>query len=219
MIRLLLYCFLLSQCFGEKNDDTWCEQMNMKTANLILNYQMTENVKYLDTALVYVNQSLEKIKGQKFRTLFAFRKVDILIKTHEYQQAANFVNSIDYELFKELSYYNKYLMCRIMAMEQQYKNNLEKRNVYLKLIIDDLNSFISKNEKKLRQMYISTDFNSILDNPFHFALIQYYSSKAVLDGYEATKKELDENATDMNGEFYDFILISMNSDFLDFTGY
>lgn len=219
-IILLIVVFSFLQCgFNTKKDMKWCENMNQKSADYVYKFQMSGNSIYLDSALVCVNNTLNECG--KSNMLLSFRKLDILSKKHDYHQAISFVKSIDSPLFKELPYYNNYLLNRYEAMNQQFEGNIENRNHYLKIIIRDLEQFILQNEKQIDLMFNKVDMNDILANPLHFVIPQYYYCRSKLYGYNHVMIELDslKESKGGNSEYYDFILVCLGNDFMDFTGY
>lgn len=222
MVKIILLVVVLtfSQCaLSTKKDKDWCEKMNQKSADYIYNFQMSDNSAYLDSALVCVDKSLKECG--EFKQILSFRKLDILSKKYDYQEAISFIKSFDNPLFKDLPYYNNYLLNRYKAMSQQFNGDIEKRDYYLKITIGDLEQFILQNEEEIDLMFNLTDVNDILGNPLHFVIPQYYYSKSILYGYDSVKIELDslQKLKGGNSEYYDFILVCLENDFMDFVGY
>ena len=185
---ILLTTFI--QCTSvQKKNIVSCQKMNQKSMDYLYSFQMSGDSTLLDSALIITNKALAGCEDLKL--LLSFRKLDILSKKHDYLKALNFIKSLEDPLFKDLPYYNHYLQNRFRAMDFQAKGDLNKRNKYLKIITNNLNQFISSHQETIDSLAQLSNVDNILNNPFHFPLVQYFYCKSILYGYDSTKIELD----------------------------
>lgn len=217
-IIFILIFVSLCQCISQKKDIMSCEEMNKKSVDYILNFQINGDTTYLDSALTIINSALEKCSEQKI--ILSFRKLDVLAKKQDYPEAISFIKSLNKPIFIDLPYYNVYLLNRFKAMSYQLKGDTVGRNKCLRTNIQLLHQFLEKNKQKIYPMY-EEDLNNILQNPLHFAPIQFYYCKSLLSGYETVKLELDslQKVTNINLEYVELIDTFLNHSFMDFVGY
>lgn len=218
-LTYILLILLMFQCASVSRGDDWCKKIKQKSFDYIFNFQMKGDSAYLDSALVLVDSALVKCKDQKL--LFSFRKIDVLSKKRDFSEAIWFVKSLDSTLYPGLPYYNDYLINRFNAMSYQIKGDLGNRDKYLKIIIAEVQKFISLDEGKVDSLYHTKDFNEILRNPLHISIIQYYYAKSILQGYDSVKLELDslQSIKNINLDYFNHINDILKEDLLNYNIY
>jgi len=221
MFRLIfvLFILLLFQGASIRKDEDWCKTMNKKSVDYIFNFQIKGDSAYLDSALVCTNIALEGCSNLK--VVLSYRKLDILSKKRKFSDAIYFLKSFDNPLLADLPYYNNFLLYRYKAMDYHSKGDIVNRNKCLKAIMDEVQQFILLNNDKMDSLYHSEDIKNILQNPLHFAPIQYYYSKSILYGSDNIKRELDslQSTKKINKEYINYMYVCMYNDFMDFVGY
>lgn len=222
IIYLILvgYIFLIISCSLENSKkDDWCQDVVQKTSDYIYNYQMSDNMEYLDSALILTNKALGKCA--EFDMLLKSRKLDILSKRREFNEAILYVKSFEKPYVNDLDYYNNYLIQRFTVMQYQFEGDTSKRNDCLKIIINTLGKYIERNKSELDTLILYEDVDEILKNPLSIPFIQYYYMRSALMGFDESKKELDTLLFNkkINEKFLDFIYqYSLDNDIMDFSG-
>lgn len=211
---------LTSSCSFKKNKkDDWCQNTVQKTSDYIYNYQMSDNIEYLDSALILTNKALGECP--EFSMLFKSRKLDILAKKQDFNEAILFIKSFEKPFVNDLDYYNKYLINRFTIMQYQLEGDTLKRNDCLQATIKILGKFIERNKGALDSLVLHEDVDELLKNTLSIPFIQYYYMTSVLLGVDESKKELDSLriTKNINEEFLDFIYeYSLDNDIMDFSG-
>jgi len=199
--------------------DNSCKSIIQKSGDYIFNYQMTDNIEYLDSALIIIEEAIGKCSKNEF--LLKSRKMDILLKKGEYSKAIIFVESFEKPLIEELNYYNKYLIQRFSAMQYHFNGNIARRDDCLKTIILMLEKFLKKNKNELDLLLLNEDIDELLRNSLSLPYLQCYYMKFILLGEDEIKHELDSlTATSkVNEELIEFIFeYSLDNDIMDFNG-
>ena len=217
---LLTIMVMISNCNSERDKkDDWCKSVAQTTDNYIYTYEISNNLKYLDSALILTNKAIEDCPG--YIMLMNSRKLDILTKKQDFAEAISFIESFETPFLNGLDYYNNYLLKRFTAMQYQLEGDISRRNEYLKSIIEMLEKVIQENRTVLDTLILHENVDELLGNTLSIPYVQYYYIKSVLLGIDVVKNELDSlnQTTDINEEFLDFIYqYSLDNDIMNFSG-
>lgn len=213
------FIFLFSQCVSSTQKDIdICEKNNVKSSELISQFYIDNDTLLLDSALFYIDEIYQKCDNLK--GLLSLRKLGLFSMTKDYSKALVFINSLNADFFGDLTYFNSFLMNRFNAMLYQDIGDLDKRNEYLKFIVNEIEDFLVDNEEKVNSLFSLSEIEDILSKPISTSLMQYYYYKALLDGIENIEAELKyrEETKGGNKEFYEVIKTTFQEDFMVYNG-
>ncbi|MBW6480543.1 MAG: hypothetical protein K0B37_14035 [Bacteroidales bacterium] len=218
--NLFLLALLFVQCGNlAVNDSSKCDVINEKTAKLVYDYYFNNDLLLLDSALIYIDEGLKKCN--KYEKLFSLRKLGVLSLKQNYNDALQFIESFDENMFGELPYFKNFLNNRFIAMQAHFVGDSVTRNSYLNEIVAEIDLFLSMNDKEIKALLKLSDVNEILENPLTTSLMQYYYYKALLEGAENVKVKLNllyRNQM-ISEEFKDILISIFDEDFLVFVGF
>jgi hypothetical protein len=214
ILLILLLPLTIYQC-GANGESNECEDNVINSMQCIVAFQMDNDVSHLDTALFYINEGFEKCEKYKF--LFAIRKIGVYIDKHDFPSAITFTDSLDSQLFY-LPYYKNLLSHRCKAMEAQEKGDTLNRNAHIKNIVSETTVFMSQHREELDTLMQS---KSILQSGYSFAPIQFYYYRSLLEKPDKIKLEIDslQQAINGNEEYFEMMRGFLNEDFMYFGGF
>lgn len=215
---ILLFAFNSCDSSSTKNRLT-CDELNIKTTELIDGYYVTEDKTYIDSTLILLNEGIKSCDD--YRKLFSLRKLGVLSLKNDYEQAISFIDTIDESLFVYDPYYLEVIEFRFKAAQNFYHGDTVSGNYYLKKIVALLGNFLKENEKELNALLSQSEISVILQNEMSTAFIQHANYHALLNGREKTANHIITmfKSNEWNMEFYDMILNFIdNEDILIFMG-
>lgn len=215
---ILLFAFSGCNLSNEDNSIT-CDELNIKTVELIDGYYATNDKAYIDSTLILLNEGIKKCDD--YRKLFSLRKLGVLSIINEYEEAINFINKIDKSLFVSDPFYLKVIEFRFKAAQKFYQRNSESGNYYLQKIVDLLDNYIKENDNEFNELFSQREISIILQNSMSTAFIQYANYLALLNGRDSTANHINFlfQSNGWNMELYDMILNFIeNEDILIFMG-
>ena len=218
-LSLLLISFFLLNCNKNntfKKDSSKCKYVNNKTSELISIYRLTKDKTKLDSALILINNNINVC--QEFKRLFFIRKLGILSLEKKYRLAIKQIDKINYDIFKQKKYYNKFLKYRFEAMDAENKNNKMLRDKYLKKIILLLKQYLASKQNKVDSLFSLNDLNKIYSNPINVEVSMFYYYKSKLIGKKKVIEELD-NKYNSESVYVQDIIAFLDEDFMDFEGF
>lgn len=219
MYKLIALIFLINSCNQKSsNNHKTCEEYNVLSYNCISEYYHDGNESHLDTALTYIDAAI--LNCNNYKKLFSLRKLSIFSIRKEFNNALCFIDSLNNDFNNDLPYFTKLLKYRFMAMQYEFANDLSSRDSCLNIVLIDLNSFLIENKTKIDSLVALPDLNSILSNKLSTSFVQYYYYKSIIYGIDNTKKEIRETQIKTNGnlDFFEYIEICLEEEFLIFTG-
>jgi len=210
----ILFISLLAgvQCQSQVQIDK-CQQNNEKSAMYILEYQMTEDIVYLDSALYCIN---EVFGTCDIDCGLSIRKVGIYSSKRDFQKAIDFIDSLDSKL-----YYKDLMSYRMKAMKAQYEGDTILRNKYINSIVLDVGDYMQQHKNEIDSLMTLPNLQIILETLHSIVLIQYYYYKAQLEGINNVKLQIDSLQRVVNGneEYFEMIKQGLNDDFMHFAGF
>jgi hypothetical protein len=212
---------LLSMCrCNLKNDEIVksCDDYNIISAECITRFYYDNDFKHLDTALIYLDDAL--INCKKFNKLFSLRKLSILSIKQEFSQAILFIDSFEKDFNGDLPYYKNLLKNRFIAMQAQHENKFEIRDSCLNIGINEIELFLSNKKTQLDSLLKQQEIDSILSNPISTAITQYYYYKSIVEGRDKITNEIFDKQIEISGnkDFFDYLKICLEEDFMNFIG-
>lgn len=208
--------FICIQCNTQEQVDK-CHINNEKSARCILEYQMTGNTTCLDSALFYINEVFGACQNDYG---LALRKVAIYTEKRDYEQAIDFIDSLDRRLYY-LPYYKNLVLNRVKAMKAQSEGDPVTRNKFINAIILEVGDYMVQHKNEIDSFIKLPNIQSILTSRFNMIPIQYYYYKSMVEGIDKTKSQVDslQRAISGNEEYFEMIKGYMEEDFMVFKGF
>ena len=197
--------------------DNLCDLLNRQSADFLMEFHFDYDSTFLDSALYVINEALEIC--EKHRELLSFRKLAILSLTHDYEQALQFIESLENEASILFPFYGNVLHRRFQAMQAQYLGNMTDRNEHLKFIINMIADYLMANRQEIDAMFMTSDANDM--RGIGVAIIQYYYYRSVLEGKDMVVAELflKQEKEEINKDVLEIIIEFLEEDFMVFFGW
>lgn len=211
---------VLLNCKSKNNaiENSFCDELNEKTAELVFRYQVFKDSLALDSALYLIEMSINQCP--KFESLLRMRWLGILSNKREYEKAITYVDTSSLIFFRDITYFNSFLQNKFRAMDAYSKGDMTTCNIYLQKIDSEIISFLEKNNEEKITFLNEKNINNMTNSPMFFVFVQYFSNKFYLEGEVSVRGELDNlKRSGINGEFIEMIEPYLENNFLDFYGY
>jgi len=214
---IFLLC-ILHGCNSPAQNSTLCEEYNKKSAELVFEYQMYEDISKLDSALYYIELSMPICSFKHLPNLVG-RKLGILSIKHDYDAGIDYISTIADSLISIYPYYKTVLLKRFYAMKCLYEGDTIQRNKYVHSIIEDIEPFIIE-QQSIIDSICKNDLSQIFQNRLFLAPQQYYFYKSIIEDSVTFKNELDKlKQKGYNPEYIELIEVICKEDFLIYQLY
>lgn len=211
----IILFFILQIISISGQNDTLCQNYNIKSTYLIDEFQMDGNVAKLDSALYYVEKAIP-ICSFRYQPNLVGRKLGILSLKHEYNIGIDYIKTINDSLLPAYPYYKTVLIYRFYAMKSLYEGDTIQRNNYINLIIENIHTFINENQTSIDNM-CKEELSMIFKNTMFFTPMQYYYYKSVIEDPIIFEKELNSLLQKgYNPDYIEWIRTICEEDFLIF---
>ncbi len=213
-IIVLILKSILFECYGQI--DTVYENVNVKTLELLNNFNETKNNKCLDSSLILLDYGILHCENTN---LLKLRKLVILSIQCRYDEGIIFINAQCDSIFSEFDYYQNLLENRFLAMKYQNIGDTLNRNKHIELIIYQLVFYIENHKDQIDEMMKNSTKENFFQNKFFFPVLQYYFYVYILRGEDNYEKELIH----FKQKGYNIELLSIfkfnHENFMIFNGY
>ncbi len=215
-IVIVISGLIFIQCNNEIKKNN-CDKINNKSAQLIHQYCLDSNNKYLDSALYYINQGIENCNN--YKNVFLLKKLYILSEQQKFIQAIGFIETFEKPMFSDLPYYQELLINRFKVMAAINNHNVNDRDKYLELCVIIIDNYLSKNKEEVDSLLKQSNIENILQNHLSTAVTQYYYYKSLND-FKGVQNDLRKKKVenDINNEFIDYLMEYLKTDFMEFNG-
>ena len=218
---ILLFGLLTVQCHAPKKKETsaYCEKCKIISAVCMERYDMDNNYKHLDTALIYINKALLSCNKEK-KKYFTLRKLAVLSMKKDFDQALVVIKNMDTTYFYAFPYFNNLLKNRFIAMKAQSENKIIVRDSALRISIIEIGKFLTVNKLKIDSLLQHKNVNDVFSNPLSTAFTEYYYYKSIIEGSEKVKQEISNKQRQINGneEYFKYVNEFLSQDFMVFIG-
>jgi hypothetical protein len=213
-IMIVILNSFIFDCYSQI--DTVYENVNLKSFELLNNFNETKNNKFLDTAIVLLDYGILNCEKNNF---FKLRKLVVLSIQCRYDEGIIFINSQCDSIFPIFDYYQNLLENRFLAMKYQNKGDTLNRNKYIELIIKQLDTYINNHQDQIDEMMRNSTKENFFQNEYFFPVLQYYFYEYFLRGEDNYENKLSH----FKQKRYNIELLSIlrfsNENFMIFNGY
>lgn len=219
--NLFLYSCQCSYCGNVNCEASCCDSCNELSALLYEQFYFTNDSSYLDSSLMVIDRALQECSDSNFHLILSMRKLSILSQKCEYGRAVSCIDSIGLkDKLSQYPYLQSIYHKRFLAMQYHKNEDYISQDSCLKLIVDELDTYISDNKESIDSLLGERDASSMEKSRFDLPMKQYFYYLTILKG----KQEIDlvvDSLRQIGTYNFDYLEILRNiydNDFMVFSG-
>ncbi|MDR2408011.1 MAG: hypothetical protein LBE13_07865 [Bacteroidales bacterium] len=217
-IIFTILVFTIIQCSSNKKQEDKCKINNEKSARCQVEYFLTDDISYLDSALYYINEVFDDCEQYKLLLVLGMRKLVIYSTIKEYTKAIYFVDTL---CKKEIisQFYKNVLTNRFNAMNAQYKGDTVSKKIYIQQAFNEVEQLFLSCKEELYS-FLQKPYETIYEYDKIILPVQYYYYKVQIEGIDKVKAEVDSLQKAISGDeqYFDLIRQMLEEDLMSFSG-